>query len=180
VNRGVAYCATCDGAQCAGKPVVVAGAGDSGITEALLLANLGCKVTVVELMSRPKASRVLLNRAEENPDITVMCGEKIEGITGEDWVTGVDILNVATGERKRLDAEGIYIRIGLVPNTQFLKDSLTLCPNGQVPVNEHMTTEISGVFAAGDIRQFSPAQIGAAVGDGIHAAMALGRYLNTL
>ena len=109
-----------------------------------------------------------------------MCGEKIEGITGEDWVTGVDILNAATGERKRLDAEGIYIRIGLVPNTQFLKDSLTLCPNGQVPVNEHMTTEISGVLAAGDIRQFSPAQIGAAVGDGIHAAMALGRYLNTL
>ncbi|RGK78544.1 NAD(P)/FAD-dependent oxidoreductase [Enterocloster bolteae] len=179
-HKGVFYCATCDGAQCAGKPVVVAGAGDSGITEALLLANLGCKVTVVELMSRPKASRVLLNRAEENPDITVMCGEKIEGITGEDWVTGVDILNVATGERKRLDAEGIYIRIGLVPNTQFLKDSLTLCPNGQVPVNEHMTTEISGVLAAGDIRQFSPAQIGAAVGDGIHAAMALGRYLNTL
>ncbi|MGL5436499.1 MAG: NAD(P)/FAD-dependent oxidoreductase [Lachnospiraceae bacterium] len=179
-NNGVFYCATCDGARCAGKTVVIAGAGDSGITEALLMENLGCKVYVVELMAQPKASKVLLDRVEANDNITIMCGEKILGIAGENWVTGVDIQNVATGESKRLDAEGIFIRIGLIPNTQYLQDSIKLLPNGQVPTDENMKTEIDGVYAVGDIRQYSPAQIGAGTGDGIVAAMALGRYLSTL
>lgn len=179
-NNGVFYCATCDGSRCAGKTVVVAGAGDSGITEALLLEKLGCKVYVVELMAQPKASKVLLDRAGENENVEIMCGEKILGITGEDWVNGVDIQNVATGESRHLEVEGIYIRIGLVPNTQYLQNSIKLLPNGQVPIDENMKTEIDGVYAAGDIRQYSPAQIGAGTGDGIVAAMALGRYLSTL
>lgn len=179
-NNGVFYCATCDGARCAGKTVVVAGAGDSGITEALALEKLGCKVYVVELMAQPKASKVLLDRAGENENIKIMCGEKILGISGEDWVTGVDIQNVATGENRQLEVEGIYIRIGLIPNTQYLQNSIKLLPNGQVPIDENMKTEIDGVYAAGDIRQYSPAQIGAGTGDGIVAAMALGRYLSTL
>lgn len=179
-NNGVFYCATCDGARCAGKTVVVAGAGDSGITEALILEKLGCKVYVVELMAQPKASKVLMDRAEENENVKIMCGEKILEITGEDWVTGVDIQNVATGESQHMEVEGIYIRIGLVPNSQYLQNSIKLLPNGQVPIDENMKTEIDGVYAAGDIRQYSPAQIGAGTGDGIVAAMALGRYLSTL
>jgi len=179
-NNGVFYCATCDGARCAGKTVVVAGAGDSGITEALILEKLGCKVYVVELMAQPKASKVLMDRAEENENVKIICGEKILEITGEDWVTGIDIQNVATGESQHLEVEGIYIRIGLVPNSQYLQNSIKLLPNGQVPIDENMKTEIDGVYAAGDIRQYSPAQIGAGTGDGIVAAMALGRYLSTL
>jgi len=179
-NNGIFYCATCDGARCAGKTVVVAGAGDSGITEALILEKLGCKVYVVELMAQPKASKVLMDRAEENENVKIICGEKILEITGEDWVTGIDIQNVATGESQHLEVEGIYIRIGLVPNSQYLQNSIKLLPNGQVPIDENMKTEIDGVYAAGDIRQYSPAQIGAGTGDGIVAAMALGRYLSTL
>ena len=179
-HKGVFYCATCDGALCAGKSVVVAGAGDSGITEALYLERLGCKVTVVELMAQPKASRVLLDRAEENPNIEVICGTKIEGIVGDDWVTGVEVSDVATGEKRMLDVQGIYVRIGLVPNTQFLQGTLELTPAGQVPVNEPMATAIPGVYAAGDIRTNSPAQMATAVGDGVTAAMALGRYITSL
>ncbi len=179
-HKGVFYCATCDGALCAGKSVVVAGAGDSGITEALYLERLGCKVTVVELMAQPKASRVLLDRAEENPNIEVICGTKIEGIVGDDWVTGVEVSDVATGEKRMLDVQGIYVRIGLVPNTQFLQGTLELTPAGQVPVNEQMATAIPGVYAAGDIRTNSPAQMATAVGDGVTAAMALGRYITSL
>ncbi len=179
-HKGVFYCATCDGALCAGKSVVVAGAGDSGITEALYLERLGCKVTVVELMAQPKASRVLLDRAEENPNIEVICGTKIEGIVGDDWVTGVEVSDVATGEKRTLDVQGIYVRIGLVPNTQFLQGTLELTPAGQVPVNEQMATAIPGVYAAGDIRTNSPAQMATAVGDGVTAAMALGRYITSL
>ena len=161
-HKGVFYCATCDGALCAGKSVVVAGAGDSGITEALYLERLGCKVTVVELMAQPKASRILLDRAEENPNIEVICGTKIEGIVGDDWVTGVEVSDVATGEKRTLDVQGIYVRIGLVPNTQFLQGTLELTPAGQVPVNEQMATSIPGVYAAGDIRTNSPAQMATA------------------
>jgi len=179
-HKGVFYCATCDGALCAGKSVVVAGAGDSGITEALYLERLGCKVTVVELMAQPKASRVLLDRAEENPNIEVICGTKIEGIVGDDWVTSVEVSDVATGEKRTLDVQGIYVRIGLVPNTQFLQGTLELTPAGQVPVNEQMATAIPGVYAAGDIRTNSPAQMATAVGDGVIAAMALGRYIASL
>ena len=179
-HKGVFYCATCDGALCAGKSVVVAGAGDSGITEALYLERLGCKVTVVELMAQPKASRVLLDRAEENPNIEVICGTKVEGLVGDDWVTGVEVSDVATGEKRMLDVQGIYVRIGLVPNTQFLQGTLELTPAGQVPVNEQMATAIPGVYAAGDIRTNSPAQMATAVGDGVTAAMALGRYITSL
>ena len=179
-SKGVFYCATCDGAYCAGKPVVVAGAGDSGITEALLLSNLGCRVTVVELMAVPKASQIMLDRAEEDPNITVMTGEQILGIEGDEWVTGVKIKNVATGEEQTLDVSGIYVRIGQIPNTQFLSGTMTLLPNGQVPVDQNLATEVKGIFAAGDIRQYSPMQVGAGTGDGITAAMSAGRYLNTL
>jgi thioredoxin reductase (NADPH) len=179
-NKGVFYCATCDGPRCAGKAVVVAGAGDSGITEGLHLANLGCKITIVEFMPQPKASKVLLDRAYSNPGIEIKCGTKIEAITGNEWVTSVDVQDIATGAQSRLEVEGIFIRIGLIPNTNFLQDSLVLAPSGQIPVNENMETAIQGIFAAGDIRLHSPAQMATAVGVGVIAAMALGRYISSL
>jgi thioredoxin reductase (NADPH) len=179
-TRGVFYCATCDGAKCAGKAVVVAGAGDSGITEGLYLERLGCKVTIVELMPQPKASKVLLDRARANPNIEIMCGTKIEAIVGDEWVTGVDVQNVGTSAGRRLEKGGIYIRIGLIPNTQFLQNTLELSPSGQIPVNENMQTAVPGIFAAGDVRLHSPAQMATAVGDGVIAAMALGSHIASL
>ncbi|MDQ7096528.1 FAD-dependent oxidoreductase [Desulfosporosinus sp. PR] len=179
-HKGVFYCATCDGVLCAGKPVVVAGAGDSGITEALYLERLGCKVTIVELMPQPKAAKILLDRAAANPNLEISCGTKIEAIVGDEWVSAVDIQDVATGARSRLEAGGIFVRIGLIPNTQFLQDLLPLDPGGQIPVNATMETAVPGIFAAGDVRFHSPAQMATAVGDGVTAAMALGRYLASL
>lgn len=178
--RGVFYCATCDGAQCAGKPVVVAGAGDSGITEALLLEKLGCKVTVVEFMETPKASKVMLDRAEENPNIELLCNTKITGIQGEDWVTGVEIEDRESKEKRVLDVEGIYIRIGLLPNTSYAEGCVELAPSGYVVVDGNMKTSADGIYAAGDIRTNSPAQMATAVGDGVVAYMNLNRYLSTL
>lgn len=179
-GKGVFYCATCDGPKCAGKPVVVAGAGDSGITEALHLEKLGCKVKVVELTGQAKASKILLDRAENSPDIEIFLGTEIEAIAGGDWVAGVDVKDVATMAQRRLDVSGVFVRIGLTPNTQFLENCLALTNDKQIPVNEHMATVIPGVYAAGDVRQHSPVQIAAAAGDGVNAAMALGRYISTL
>ena len=179
-NKGVFFCATCDGPKLAEKSVVVAGAGDSGITEAIHLVKLGCKVTILELLPAPKASKVLLDRADTDPSIEIRCGVKILEITGEEWVDAVEIQTVDTGARSRLDVAGILVRIGLIPNTMFLRDSLVLDPLGQIPVNENMETAIKGIFAAGDVRQHSPVQMATAVGDGVTAAMALGKYMASL
>lgn len=177
-GKGVIYCATCDGPQIAGKPIVIAGAGDSGITEALYLEKLGCKITIMEFMDKPKASQVLLDRAEESPNIELMCGVGITGITGTDWVDGVDYKVVATGEQKHLDVQGVLVRIGIVSNTEFLDGTVDLAPNGQVIVDAAMASSVPGVYAAGDIRTNSCQQLGTAAGDGITAAMNLIRYIN--
>jgi thioredoxin reductase (NADPH) len=179
-HRGVFYCATCDGPAFAGKEVAVAGAGDSGIAESLALARIVPKVTVIEFMPQPKASKALLDRAHANPKIEIRCATKIEKIVGENHVTAIELECCNTGAKSRLEVEGILVRIGLQPNTQFLSGVLPLTPVGQIPVNENMETRIPGIFAAGDVRQYSPMQIATAVGDGVHAAMSLGRYLETL
>lgn len=180
LGKGVFYCATCDGPEFAGKPVAIAGAGDSGLTEGLFLQQLGCTVTILELLPQPKASKVLLDRASSNPNITITCGVKIEKIAGEDHVTGIEFQDVATGAKSSLAVEGVLVRIGMIPNTQFVNGLLQLAPSGQVPVNENMETAIPGILAAGDVRQNSPMQMATAVGDGVTAAMALGRYIQTL
>lgn len=157
--------------------MAVAGAGDSGITEALALARIASKVVVLEYLPAPKASKVLQERAQAEPKITIQCATKIEAVVGGEQMTGLEIEDRSTGEKRRLDADGLLVRIGLIPNTQFLKGVLDLTPAGQIPVNENMETAIPGIFAAGDVREHSPMQISTAVGDGVCAAMALGRYL---
>ena len=178
-HRGVFYCATCDGPKFSGKEVAVAGAGDSGITEALALARICPKVTVVEFMEQPKASKVLLDRAQANGKIEIRCATKINRIVGSEHVEAVELECCSTCAQSRLEVEGILVRIGLMPNTQFVRDLLPLTEAGQIPVNGEMATEIPGVYAAGDVRRHSPMPIATAVGDGVHAAMSLGRYLET-
>jgi thioredoxin reductase (NADPH) len=178
-HRGVFYCATCDGPEFAGKEVAVAGAGDSGITDALALARIVPKVTIIEFMPKPKASKVLLDRANANAQIEIRCATKITAIIGDKHVTALELEDCNSGAKSRLAVEGILVRIGLQPNTQFLEGVLDLTPVGQVPVNENMETSIPGIFAAGDVRQYSPMQIATAVGDGVNAAMSCGRYLET-
>ena len=179
-HKGVFYCATCDGAHFAGKAVAIAGAGDSGITDGLYLERLGCKLTIIEIMPQPNASKVLLDRAYSNPNIEIKLGTKIETVLGDEWVTAVKVQDVATGAQSRLGVEGVLVRIGPLPNTGFVQDILPLTPIGQIPVNENMETSIPGILAAGDVREHSPMQIATAVGDGVTAAMALGRYIQSL
>jgi thioredoxin reductase (NADPH) len=179
-NRGVFYCATCDGPQFADKIVAVAGAGDSGITEGLYLSRLAARVVVIEILPRPKATKVLLERAMSNPKMEIKYATKIESIVGDARVRALELQDIATGAESRLPVDGILVHIGVQPNTKFLSGILPLDARGQIPVNENMETGIPGVFAAGDVRQYSPMQIGTAVGDGINAAMAAGRYLGSL
>ncbi len=179
IDRGVFYCATCDGPRFANKVVVVTGGGDSGITEALFLARMVSKVIVIELLPRLTAAKTLQERAFSNSKIETKCGVKIEAIRGDDQVRMLDLLDVQTGQRSVLEADGILVHVGLEPNTDYLKGSLSLNEKGQILVNGEMATEVAGIFAAGDVRHNSPMQITTAVGDGATAALSLAKYLES-
>jgi thioredoxin reductase (NADPH) len=179
-DKGVFYCATCDGPRFSDKTVAVAGAGDSGITEALFLARLVSKVIVIELLPCIGATKILQERAFSNSKIEIKCGTKIEAIYGNEQVEAVEILDVQTGEKSLLKVDGVLIHVGIEPNTDFLGGNVPLNEKGQILINERMETEIPGIFAAGDVRHHSPCQISTAVGDGATAALSVIRYLGGL
>lgn len=179
-DKGVFYCATCDGPHFANKVVAVAGGGDSGITEGLFLTRLVSKVIIIEMLPQCTATKILQDRAFSNPKIEVRCGSKIEAIIGDKQVKALDLLDIQTGERSTLEVDGILVHIGVEPNTDYLSGIVPLDSQGYILVNEKMETEIPGVFAAGDIRHNSAMQIATAVGDGATAALSAGRYLTSL
>jgi len=176
-GKGVSYCGVCDAPQFAERVVAVAGGGDAGLTEALYLTRLASEITVIELMPQLTASKILQERALANPKLKICCGTRIEAIIGDDQVKELELLNVLTSERTTLPVGGILIRIGLVPNTGYLKGLLSLDSEGYVLVNEELETSIPGIFAAGDIRHGSARQIATAVGDGVTAALSADRLI---
>jgi thioredoxin reductase (NADPH) len=178
VGKGVSYCATCDGPLFKNKVVAVVGGGDTGITEALFLAKLAAKVIVIELLSKLGATKVLQQRAFANPKMEISCDTVVESIVGNDRVRGLKLRNVKTGEVSSLEVDGVFVAVGLRPNTGYVKGLLALTPGGFIPVNDSMETEIPGVFAAGDIRYNSVRQVVTAAADGAVAALSAERYLS--
>ncbi|MFH1650502.1 MAG: FAD-dependent oxidoreductase [Chloroflexota bacterium] len=178
--RGVFACATCDGPQFADKVVAVAGGGNSGVTEALILARIASRVILLEMLPELTATEILRERVRENDKIEVRCGVKVAAITGQDHVSGIDVVDVKSGNKESVAADGVLVHVGIDANTAYVKDSVPLNERGQVIVDENMATGVPGVYAAGDIRANSPWQISTAVGDGAHAAMSLEKYLNSL
>ncbi len=177
VDKGVFYCATCDGPRFADKVVAIVGGGDSGITEGLFLARLVSKVIIIEMLPQCTATKILQDRAFSNPKIEIKCGSKIEAIIGDERVKALDLLDIQTGKKSTLEVDGVLVLIGFEPNTDYLSGIVPLDSKGHILVNEKMETEIPGVFAAGDIRHNSPMQIATAVGDGATAALSASRFL---
>ena len=176
-GKGVSYCGVCDAPQFAERVTAVAGGGDARLTEALYLTRIASEVIVIEMMPELTASKILQERALSNPKIKICCGTRIEAITGNDRVEQLDLLKVSTNERTTLPVGGILVRIGLEPNTSYLRGLLSLDSGGFVLVNEEMEASIQGIFAAGDIRHASARQIATAVGDGVTAALSAGRLI---
>ncbi len=175
-GKGVAYCAMCEGGQFAGKSVVVAGAGNSGLTEALYLTKIVSKVTVIEALPECNALAMLQKRARDN-NIEIICNTRIEAILGDDKITGLRILNTNTGEGSLMTTDGVLVHVGLEPRTSYIKGVISLNGQGQILINEMMETSIPGVYAAGDIRHGSPRQVAAAIGDGTIAALAAQKFV---
>ncbi len=176
-NKGVFYCATCDGPRFAGKVVAVAGSGDSGLSEALFLTAFVAKVLVIEILPQLMANKTLQERVLANPKIAVRCGTKIEAVRGKEHVELLEVADMKTGQKSSLKADGLLVRVGLAANTAYLKGTLLMTAVGQILVNDLMETTVPGIFAAGDVRHNSPMQIVTAVGDGATAAMRMLKYL---
>ena len=176
-GRGVAYCAICDAALFRDKPVAVAGGGNAAISEALELAKFASKVVVIHRRQQLRAARILQERAFAEPKIEFLWDTVVEEIEGDNVVKSLRLRNVVSGEKSVLDISGIFVALGFIPNTAYLKGVLPLDEAGAIITNEKMETGVPGIFAAGDIRSSSIRQVVAAAGDGAVAAIYAEKFI---
>lgn len=177
-NKGVAYCPHCDGPLFKGKRTAVIGGGNSGVEAAIDLAGLVEHVTVVEFMDQLKADAVLVNKLKSLPNITIHLNAQTTEITGDgSKVNGLKYKDRATGIEHHVDVAGVFVQIGLVPNTEFIKGIVELSRYGEILVDAKGHTNVSGVFAAGDCTTVPYKQIVIAAGDGSKAALSAFDYL---
>lgn len=177
-GKGVSYCATCDGAFFRDKVAAVIGGGDSAVEEAILLTRFVSKVIVIHRRDQLRASQTAQQRAFANAKIEFLWNTVVEGITGDDRVTGLKVRNVKTSQTSTIEVAAAFIYVGQKPNTGYLEGILPLDEEGRIVTNERMETEVSGVFAAGDIRSHSARQVITAAGDGATAALSAEKYLS--
>ena len=171
-NKGVAYCPHCDGPLFKGKKTAVIGGGNSGIEAAIDLAGIVAHVTVVEFADQLKADAVLVNKLHSLPNVTVHTNAQTTEITGADGkVNGLKYKDRATGVEHHVALEGVFVQIGLIPNTEFLRGTVDLSKFGEILVDAKGHTNVPGVFAAGDCTTVPFKQIVIAAGDGAKAAL---------
>ncbi|MFW2132445.1 alkyl hydroperoxide reductase subunit F [Ectothiorhodospira haloalkaliphila] len=172
-NKGVAYCPHCDGPLYKGKRVAVIGGGNSGVEAAIDLAGVVAHVTLVEFMTELRADAVLQKKLRSLPNVDIITHAQTTEVNGDgNKVNGLTYKDRDTDETKRIDLEGIFVQIGLVPNAEWLRESgLELSGRGEIVTDAHGMTSISGVFAAGDVTTVPYKQIVIAVGEGARAAL---------
>jgi alkyl hydroperoxide reductase subunit F len=176
-NKGVAYCPHCDGPLFKGKHVAVIGGGNSGVEAAIDLAGIVGHVTVFEFMPELKADAVLQKRLYSLPNVTVHKNVQVKEITGADKVNGIKYVERDTNAEQSLALEGVFVQIGLVPNTDWIGDSLERTRFGEIVVDHHGATDMPGVFAAGDCTATPYKQIIISMGSGANAALGAFDYL---
>ncbi|UNL84993.1 alkyl hydroperoxide reductase subunit F [Priestia koreensis] len=176
-NKGVAYCPHCDGPLFEGKRVAVIGGGNSGIEAAIDLAGIVEHVTVLEFLPELKADAVLQERLNSLPNVTVLKNVQTTEITGTDKVNGISYMDRDTEEVKHVELEGVFVQIGLVPNTEWLGDAIERSRFGEILVDKHGATNVPGVFAAGDCTDSAYKQIIISMGSGATAALGAFDYL---
>jgi len=177
LGRGVSHCASCDGHFFSGQDVCVIGGGDSALDEALVLTEHAARVAIIHRGATLDAQRALIDRAAANGKIEIVPSTAVEEIIGADSVSGVRLREVAAGTTHERAVKGVFVYVGLEPNTAFLRGLVALDPAGHIETDIMMRTSVPGIFAAGDIRAHSVAQLAAVAGDGATAAFAAWHYL---
>lgn len=177
-NKGVAYCPHCDGPLFKGKPVAVIGGGNSGVEAAIDLAGLASKVTLFEFADKLRADAVLVRKLESLPNVSIHTDAQTTEIHGEAGkVVALDWKSRQSGELTKVELDGIFVQIGLVPNTEWLKGTVELTRFGEIEIDAHGRTNVAGVFAAGDATTVPFKQIVISAGDGAKAALSAFDYL---
>ncbi|PPE69280.1 alkyl hydroperoxide reductase subunit F [Caldimonas thermodepolymerans] len=177
-NKGVAYCPHCDGPLFKGKRVAVIGGGNSGIEAAIDLAGIVSHVTVLEFADKLRADAVLVDKLHSLPNVTVLTNAQTTEITGDgSRVNGLTYRDRVSGEETHLELEGIFVQIGLVPNSEFVKGTLELNRFGEILVDAKCQTNVPGIFAAGDVTDVPYKQIIISAGEGAKAALSAFDYL---
>jgi thioredoxin reductase (NADPH) len=179
-GRGVSYCATCDGFFYMGKEIIMVGGGDSAIEEAIFLTRFASKVTVIHRRDQLRAEKLLQEQAFRNEKIEFLWDTVVTEVVGENFITGVKVRNVKTGEESLFPTQGAFIAIGYIPNTEFLGDQLELTDAGYVVADDDQRTSIEGVWAAGDVSDWTYRQIATSVGAGCKAALQAEHYIAKL
>ncbi|HLR58795.1 MAG TPA: thioredoxin-disulfide reductase [Beutenbergiaceae bacterium] len=177
-GRGLSWCATCDGFFFKDQHIVVVGGGDSAMEEALFLTRFASKVTIVHRRDELRASKIMADRAMADPKITFEWNSEVAQILGEDRVTGVRLRDTVTGEERDLEAGALFVAIGHLPRTDLVKGQVDLKDGGYISVASPSThTNLTGVFAAGDVVDDHYRQAITAAGTGCSAALDAERYL---
>jgi alkyl hydroperoxide reductase subunit F len=171
-GKGVAYCPHCDGPLFKGKRVAVIGGGNSGVEAAIDLAGIVAHVTLIEFDSKLRADAVLQTKLRSLPNVTILMSAQTTEVHGDGQkVNGLSYKDRNSGELRRVDLEGIFVQIGLLPNSDWLKGTVELSPRGEVIVDSHGQTSVPGVFAAGDVTTVPYKQIIIAMGEGAKASL---------
>ena len=180
-GHGVSWCATCDGFFFREQHIAVVGGGDSAVEEATFLSRFGSKVSLIVRRDELRASKIMQERAFADPKIDIVWNTRVEQIHGDDKVTGLTVVDTVTGEKRHLDATGLFIAVGHDPRSELLGGQVGLDENGYVLVEHPSTrTSLPGVFACGDLVDHHYRQAVTAAGSGCAAALDAERYLAAL
>jgi len=175
-GRGVSYCATCDGHFFADKHIAVIGGGNSALDESLYLSKMVSKITVVQNLQKLTADKLLQKKLNDTGKVEYIYSSVVDSIEGDSQVRKINIKNVDSGEITSLEVDGIFVFIGLIPNTQFLKGKLEMNDFGYIKTDDFMETKTKGVYAIGDVREKEVRQIVTAAADGAIAIYHAARH----
>jgi thioredoxin reductase (NADPH) len=178
-GRGVSHCATCDGPMFMGGTVGVVGGGDSAADEALTLTEYADRVLLFHRRDELRAQKVLQDRLTRHPKVEILWNTVVEEVLGEDTVSGVGVRNVVTNLQQAINLSGLFVYVGLEPNSRLVARLARVDNAGHIQVNLSMETSMPGLYAAGDLRQGSARQLVSSAGDGATAAIAAFNYIRS-
>ena len=179
-GKGVSYCATCDGPLFRDKAVAVVGGGDAAITDALYLSRFASSIKVIHRRNKLRAGKLLQEKARAEPKIEFVWDSVVTEVKGGKLVAELALKNTRSGKTSSLEVGGVFVAIGLVPNTGYLRGVLPLDERGYIIADGLMATEVAGIFAAGDIRHNSVKQAVVAAGEGAVAALSAEKFIGSL